>query len=43
MGAAGGGYDDTSVKQSLDVLVNLKKRGIIRHIGLSNVTPRQFA
>jgi pyridoxine 4-dehydrogenase len=43
MGGAGGGYDDTSVKQSLDVLGNLKQRGIIRHIGLSNVTPRQFA
>jgi pyridoxine 4-dehydrogenase len=43
MGGAGGGYDDTSVKQSLDVLVNLKRRGVIRHIGLSNVTPRQFA
>jgi pyridoxine 4-dehydrogenase len=43
MGSTGGGYDDASVKRSLDVLVNLKKQGIIRHIGLSNVTPQQFA
>ena len=43
MGSAGGGYDATSVQQSLNVFVNLKKRGIIRHIGLSNVTPHQFA
>jgi pyridoxine 4-dehydrogenase len=43
MGGAGGGYEDTSVKPSLDVLISLKKRGLIHHIGLSNVTPRQFA
>jgi aryl-alcohol dehydrogenase-like predicted oxidoreductase len=43
MGGIGGVDDDSPVKPSLEVLVNLKRRGIIRHIGLSNVTPRQFA
>jgi pyridoxine 4-dehydrogenase len=31
-----------SIEGSLSVLVELKRQGLIRHIGLSNVTPRQF-
>jgi pyridoxine 4-dehydrogenase len=32
-----------SIEEPLTVLAELKKQGLIRHIGLSNVTPRQFA
>jgi pyridoxine 4-dehydrogenase len=32
-----------SIEEPLRVLAELKKQGLIRHIGLSNVTPRQFA
>ena len=31
-----------SIEEPLTVLAELKKQGLIRHIGLSNVTPRQF-
>jgi pyridoxine 4-dehydrogenase len=31
-----------SIEGPLSVLVELKRQGLIRHIGLSNVTPRQF-
>ena len=31
-----------SIEAPLTVLVELKRRGLIRHIGLSNVTPRQL-
>jgi pyridoxine 4-dehydrogenase len=32
-----------SIEEPLTVLAELKRRGLIRHLGLSNVTPRQFA
>lgn len=32
-----------SIEEPLTVLVELKRLGLIRHIGLSNVTPEQFA
>jgi aryl-alcohol dehydrogenase-like predicted oxidoreductase len=32
-----------SIAEPLNVLVELKRQGVIRHIGLSNVTPRQLA
>jgi pyridoxine 4-dehydrogenase len=32
-----------SIEEPLTVLAELKNRGLIRHIGLSNVTPRQLA
>jgi pyridoxine 4-dehydrogenase len=31
-----------SIEGPLSVLVELKQQGLVRHIGLSNVTPRQF-
>jgi pyridoxine 4-dehydrogenase len=31
-----------SIEQPLSALVELKRQGLIRHIGLSNVTPRQL-
>jgi pyridoxine 4-dehydrogenase len=31
-----------SIEEPLSVLVQLRRQGLIRHIGLSNVTPRQF-
>jgi pyridoxine 4-dehydrogenase len=34
---------DAPVKGHVEVLLELKKQGKIRHIGLSNVTPKQFA
>jgi aryl-alcohol dehydrogenase-like predicted oxidoreductase len=36
------GPAETSILDALIVLVDLKRQGLIRHIGLSNVTPRQF-
>src|ERR1700733_493125 len=33
---------DGSIEGPLSVLVELKRQGLIRHIGLSNITPRQF-
>lgn len=32
-----------SIEEPLSVLAELKQQGLIRHLGLSNVTPRQFA
>ncbi len=32
-----------SMEEPLSVLAELKQQGLIRHIGLSNVTPKQFA
>jgi aryl-alcohol dehydrogenase-like predicted oxidoreductase len=32
-----------SIKEPLTVLAELRQQGLIRHLGLSNVTPRQFA
>ena len=32
-----------SIEEPLSVLAELKRQGLIRHIGLSNVTPEQFA
>ena len=32
-----------SIEQPLTVLAELKRQGLIRHLGLSNVTPRQLA
>jgi pyridoxine 4-dehydrogenase len=37
------GPQEGSIKAPLEVLVGLTKKGLVRHIGLSNVTPRQFA
>ena len=37
------GPNDTSVAEPLAVLAELQAQGLIRHIGLSNVSPRQFA
>jgi pyridoxine 4-dehydrogenase len=34
---------EESIEARVRVLVDLKKRGLIKHIGLSNVTPKQFA
>jgi len=34
---------DASIEEPLAVLTDLKQQGLIRHIGLSNVNPRQFA
>ena len=34
---------DGSIAEPLSVLAELKNQGLIRHIGLSNVTPKQFA
>jgi aryl-alcohol dehydrogenase-like predicted oxidoreductase len=31
-----------SIEEPLSVLVELKRQGLVRHIGLSNITPRQF-
>lgn len=41
-----GGYpepDDASIARPLSALADLQAKGLIRHIGLSNVTPRQIA
>lgn len=37
------GPSDGSIEEPLTVLAELKRQGLIRHIGLSNVTPTQFA
>jgi pyridoxine 4-dehydrogenase len=34
---------DESIAERVGVLVELKQRGLVKHIGLSNVTPKQFA
>jgi pyridoxine 4-dehydrogenase len=41
-----GGFTEPSegsIEEPLTVLVDLKHQGLMRHIGLSNVTPKQFA
>jgi len=41
-----GGFTEpsgVSIEEPLTVLVDLQRQGLIRHIGLSNVTPKQFA
>jgi pyridoxine 4-dehydrogenase len=37
------GPSDGSIEEPLTVLAELQRQGLIRHIGLSNVTPAQFA
>lgn len=37
------GPSDGSIEEPLTVLADLQRQGLIRHIGLSNVTPTQFA
>jgi pyridoxine 4-dehydrogenase len=37
------GPSDGSIEEPLTVLAELQRQGLIRHIGLSNVTPKQFA
>jgi pyridoxine 4-dehydrogenase len=37
------GPSDGSIEEPLTVLAELKRQGLIQHIGLSNVTPRQMA
>jgi pyridoxine 4-dehydrogenase len=37
------GGSDVSIENPLTVLAELKRQGLIQHIGLSNVTPRQIA
>ncbi|WP_394844804.1 aldo/keto reductase family oxidoreductase [Pendulispora brunnea] len=36
-------FVDNSIKERVLALIDLKKQGLIKHIGLSNVTPKQFA
>jgi pyridoxine 4-dehydrogenase len=37
------GPDDTSIEEPLTALAELQAKGLIRYLGLSNVSPRQFA
>ncbi|HET9993674.1 MAG TPA: oxidoreductase [Kofleriaceae bacterium] len=37
------GPEDTSLAEPLRVLVGLQERGLIRHLGVSNVSPKQLA
>ena len=37
------GPSEGSIKEPLTVLAELKQQGLIRHLGLSNVSPNQFA
>ena len=37
------GPSDGSIEEPLTVLAELQRQGLIRHVGLSNVTPKQFA
>lgn len=39
----GRGTNDDLIAEPLSTLVKLREQGLIRHIGLSNITPRQFA
>ena len=36
------GTNEDSIAEPLGVLTDLQKRGLVRHIGLSNISPRQF-
>jgi pyridoxine 4-dehydrogenase len=40
---AGHGPEEGSIAEQVTVLADLQRQGLIRHLGLSNVTPRQFA
>jgi pyridoxine 4-dehydrogenase len=40
---AGHGTDERSIAEQVTALADLKRKGLIRHIGLSNVTPVQVA
>jgi pyridoxine 4-dehydrogenase len=40
---SGHGPEEGSIAEQVTVLAELKRQGLIRHLGLSNVTPRQFA
>ena len=40
---AGHGPAEGSIAEQVTVLAELQRKGLIRHIGLSNVTPRQLA
>ncbi|MDB5422168.1 MAG: ydbC, partial [Brevundimonas sp.] len=42
-GGAGHGPAEGSLEAPLSVLAELQRRGLVRHIGLSNVTPTQLA
>jgi pyridoxine 4-dehydrogenase len=37
------GPTDRSIEEPLTILAELKQQGLIRHLGLSNVSPKQFA
>ena len=37
------GPSEDSIEEPLTVLADLQRQGLVRHIGLSNVTPKQFA
>src|SRR5712672_1673201 len=37
------GPSDGSIEEPLTVLAELQRQGLIRHLGLSNVTPKQYA
>jgi pyridoxine 4-dehydrogenase len=37
------GPEEGSIAEEVGVLANLQRRGLIRHIGLSNVTAKQIA
>jgi len=37
------GPSEGSIEEPLAVLAELQRQGLIRHLGLSNVTPRQYA
>ena len=43
MGVAGHGLEEGSIAEGVSVLADLKRQGLIRHIGLSNVTATQVA
>jgi pyridoxine 4-dehydrogenase len=40
---SGHGPEEGSITEQVTVLADLQRQGLIRHLGLSNVTPRQFA
>lgn len=40
---SGHGPEEGSIAEQVMVLADLQRKGLIRHIGLSNVTPRQLA
>jgi aryl-alcohol dehydrogenase-like predicted oxidoreductase len=39
----GHGPEEGSIAEQLTVLADLQKKGLIRHLGLSNITPKQLA